>query len=100
MKMDDAARRLKAQWQRDQKLLGRRKFPLPVSELVRLLENVSARVGECGCDHSLRITREWLEENQKDADPVIDWLGEHGGCCDCEVAANVPQHVEETWGLN
>jgi len=98
--MDDQARRLKAQWQRDQKLLGRQRFPLPVNELVRLLENVADRVSERGCDHSLRITREWLEENHAEVEPVLEWLNDHGGYCDCEVAANVPQHVQETWGLN
>ena len=48
-----------------------------------------------GCDRTRRLTRRWLEEHGYDAEPVFAWLGQVGGFCDCEVLANVEQHVDD-----
>jgi hypothetical protein len=43
----------------------------------------------CHCDHTLRRTKEFLQSRSISEDAVAAWLGEYGGFCDCEVAANV-----------
>jgi len=48
-----------------------------------------------GCDNSLKLTLQFLAENNiPNIYKTIEWLGENGGGCDCEVLAN----VEETFG--
>lgn len=47
------------------------------------------------CDHTLRDTLAFLQERKLDASPIVEWLEEHGGYCDCEVRLNVMPWVEE-----
>lgn len=47
-----------------------------------------------GCDHSLRLTEQFLVSRGRPPELVVPWLGEYGGFCDCEVLFN----VEERWG--
>ena len=44
-----------------------------------------------GCDHSLKLTRQFLQAHSLPESTVVPWLGSHGGYCDCEVLANVEQ---------
>ncbi len=41
------------------------------------------------CDHSCRLTREWLGARAIPEEPVLDALLDLGAACDCEVLANV-----------
>ncbi|MBO9829518.1 DUF2695 domain-containing protein [Xanthomonas sp. A2111] len=47
-----------------------------------------------GCDHSLRLTEQFLESREIRPELLVAWLGEYGGFCNCEVLSN----VEERWG--
>ena len=60
--------------------------------LVALFDHLDATLVE-GCDHTLRLTRAFLESRALPAEVVVRWLGEYGGFCDCEVLGN----VEEAW---
>lgn len=46
-----------------------------------------------GCDHTRRLTQQFLEQRGQAAEAVLAWLDDNGGFCDCEVLAN----VEERW---
>jgi hypothetical protein len=46
-----------------------------------------------GCDHTLRLTRAWLASKGLPVQPVVAWLEDNGGYCDCEALAN----AEEAW---
>ena len=48
-----------------------------------------------GCDHSLNLTREFLEKQSIDVESVLDWIINEGGGCDCEVLYNVEERFEE-----
>lgn len=63
-------------------------------DLQRLFDYLDDRSG-AGCDHTHRVTLEFLRECNLPASMVIPWLEAHGGYCDCEVLANVEQHCEE-----
>jgi hypothetical protein len=92
--MDDAARRLKKEWKRRQQAAARDAFPLDSPSLAALFDHVDAQLATQSCDHSLKTTRQWLDENVADPEPVLSWLREHGGYCDCEVVANAADHFE------
>lgn len=44
-----------------------------------------------GCDHSLRLTEGWLTSQNIPTDPVLAWLRDNSGYCDCEALANSEQ---------
>jgi hypothetical protein len=68
-------------------------LPFPMTDLQRLFDYLDARSDE-GCDHTFRITLEFLQESKLPEANVLSWLKEHGGYCDCEVLANVEEHCE------
>jgi hypothetical protein len=41
------------------------------------------------CDHTLKHTKKFLQEAGVWQDELVEWLGEYGGYCDCEVVYNV-----------
>jgi hypothetical protein len=77
------------------------RMPISKEDLRALLEKVDEAIFEerngeveCLCDHTLRHTREFLRARSLGEEPIVKWLGEHGGYCDCEVTSN----VGESWG--
>ena len=54
-----------------------------------LLDHVEERVTGDGCDHSLRYSQEWAEQEGRAWEPLSAALRQAGGHCDCEVLANV-----------
>lgn len=41
------------------------------------------------CDHTLKHTKKYLQDIGVWRDEMVEWFGEYGGYCDCEVAYNV-----------
>ncbi|MCI2261155.1 MULTISPECIES: DUF2695 domain-containing protein [Xanthomonas] len=68
-------------------------LPLPKETLWALFDYLNEALAD-GCDHSLRLTTQFLASRDVPPASVIPWLGAHGGFCDCEVLFN----VEERWG--
>ncbi|WOS41256.1 DUF2695 domain-containing protein [Xanthomonas rydalmerensis] len=68
-------------------------LPLPKETLWALFDHLNDALAD-GCDHSLRLTTQFLASHGVAPESVIPWLGAHGGFCDCEVLFN----VEERWG--
>jgi hypothetical protein len=90
--MNEEAKQLKKQWQAAEKDAARAKFPLASDKLAELFDVVEAAIDASGCDHSLKISMEWLERRGFDTDAVVQWLHANHGFCDCEVVANVRDH--------
>jgi hypothetical protein len=86
---------LKRQWRDGQRAMARAELPLPFDELKALFDMLDAEVPRQGCDKTRRLTRRWLEWRGHDIETVFAWLDQHGGFCDCEVLANVEQHVDD-----
>ena len=61
---------------------------LTPAELEELGNHLRARLLEKGCDHTLRLTQEWMATVGK-TKGVIHGLRNLGGYCDCEVLNNV-----------
>jgi len=41
------------------------------------------------CDHTLNHTKKYLQDAGVWQDGLVEWFGEYGGYCDCEVVYNV-----------
>jgi hypothetical protein len=74
---------------------ARAAFPLAPSQLKSLFDWLDMQLENDRCDHTLTMTRAWLEQQRLDVRAVVPWLEDNGGYCDCEVLANVEQHVED-----
>ncbi len=48
-----------------------------------------------GCDHSLSLTRAFLETKDVEVEGILEWIIDNGGGCDCEVLYNVEERFEE-----
>lgn len=68
-------------------------LPMTVGLFEQLFDVLDERLAEDPCDHSLRLTEEFLAECDLDTEEVLVWLAERGGTCDCEVLANVAETV-------
>lgn len=80
-------------WWAQQRAAAGAKFPLPNEQMRALFDFLSAEFPTRGYDHTLRLTRRWLEAEGLECEPVIAWLHDNGGYCDCEALAN----SEEAW---
>lgn len=92
--MDKEPRTLK-RWKERQLTVARTRFPLPEDLLDDLFAAVTAVLEIVPCDHTLMLTRGWIAAHNVAAQPLIQWLEDHGGFCDCEVAMNAAHHFEE-----
>jgi hypothetical protein len=85
-------------WKADQRANARAKLPLPDEHLQSMFDMLDDALPQCGCDHTLRLTTEWLELNKLPIEPVVNWLHENGGYCDCEALANSEQAWHDATG--
>lgn len=53
-----------------------------------LFDCVDERLAESSCDHTFRHTLSFLETHHINPEPVMAWLQQAGGYCDCEVIMN------------
>jgi hypothetical protein len=67
-------------------------YQMSIQALFDMLDVTFPRLG---CDHTLRLTLAWLEQQGIPAEPVISWLHNNGGHCDCEALANAEQAWRE-----
>ena len=86
-------RDMRHQWESQQRAAARAKLPLPDDQLRALFDFLLAEFPIQGCDHSLRLTEWWLGTQGLPVEPVVAWLQDNGGFCDCEAAGN----AREAW---
>lgn len=65
---------------------------IDIDMIKRLLDYLDDNL-EVGCKHDYILTKLFCQENNIDFNRIVDWLREHGGYCDCEVLANVEEHI-------
>jgi hypothetical protein len=85
-----------AAWKAHQRTDVRSKFPLSDSQLASLFDSLDAELPDRGCDHTLRLVREWCARADLEPAPVEAWLRDNGGYCDCEALANAGQVFRES----
>ena len=69
----------------------RSSLPLLPAEMKALFDYLDERLGDDECDDTLRFTSEFLGSSKHDAGPVLKWLENAGGYCDCEVLNNAEE---------
>ena len=68
------------------------RMPFSKETLSALLDHLDTALFEgkrCLCDHTLRRTQSFMTDEHAWSDAARQWLGDHGGFCDCEVVFNV-----------
>lgn len=71
-------------------------LPTSREKFTQLFNYLDENLSEFSCDDSLKLTSEFLQENEiKNIDEIKNWLGEKGGYCDYEVLNNVEEIFEE-----
>ncbi len=88
-------------WKSEQRAIARAKLPLTDEHLQSMFDMLDETLPQRECDHTLRLTTEWLVLNSLPIEPVVTWLHENGGYCDCEALANAEQAWHDaTDGVN
>ena len=82
---------LKNQYKMQQKEAFEASLPMPKENFEELFDYLDQRLEEQCCNDDLSMTLDYLEEAGIEPEPVVAWLQEQGGCCDCEVLANMEE---------
>jgi hypothetical protein len=93
MSKDPRKEELKKAWKEQERRKLTAFIPMPHQDLRNLFDYLDQESAS-GCDHTLKLTTEFLQQRGLDVDRIVPWLREHGGYCDCEVLPN----VEDTFG--
>ena len=71
-------------------------LPISREKFQNLFDFLDEKVGELGCNDTLKLTLEFLNQNNiQNIQKVKEWLNEKGGYCDCEVLYNVEEMFED-----
>ena len=67
---------------------------LPMSRELfeQLFDFLDKKLAEVGCSNTPSLTMDFLKQNDIESEPVLAWLEEYGGYCDCEILANVEEN--------
>lgn len=69
-------------------------LPFAKEHFIGLFDFLNNKLSDEGCEHTLRFTEEYLNDEGLYAEEVIEFLEENGGYCDCEILANVEEKFE------
>jgi len=94
MSKDPRKDQLKNAWKLQQQQQLAASIPMPQQDLRDLFDYLD-RPNTPPCDHTLRLTTEFLQQRSLEVERVVVWLREHGGYCDCEVIANVEDEFHD-----
>ncbi len=79
-------------WKADGRAAARAALPLGRDQMQALFDWLDREVPRQGCDHTLRLTEQWLREGGHDEESVVAWLRDNSGYCDCEALVNAEQN--------
>jgi len=89
-------RRLKYEYREEQKRAFFNSLPMPRELFQQLFDFLDEKlVDETVCSHNLLLSAEFLSSENVMAEPVLSFLEEHGGYCDCEVLYNVEEKFRD-----
>jgi hypothetical protein len=81
------------QWRALRRAAAREKLPLSGEQMRAMFDMLDTALPGSGCDHTLRLVREWAGKRGVPFEGLAAWCHDNGGNCDCEVLAN----CEERW---
>jgi hypothetical protein len=83
-------------WKAQQRASARVALPLSNEQMQALFDMLDVELPRHGCNHSLRLVRQWCDEQELSTESVEAWLHENGGNCDCEALANSEQYWRDS----
>ena len=78
----------------------RESLPITAQQMKSLFDFVEEQLSDSECDHSLRHTLAFLESQGIPPEPVVAWLQNAGGYCDCEVIFNAEEKFDSALPSN
>lgn len=81
------------QFKNDEKNEFEKSLPFSAEIFEELFDYIDTTLESHGCDHTLKYTKKFLENNNLPLKKIIEWLEENGGYCDCEVLANIEDKI-------
>ena len=70
-------------------------LPLSPELLGIMFDFIDQQLAQNECDNTFKYLLHFLSEHQIEANPVVHWLENLGGYCDCEILANVEERFLE-----
>lgn len=72
-------------------------YLLSLEQVKDLFDFVDEQTDETLCNHTLRYTKQWIDENipAEQYDAVLAEIMDMGGYCDCEVLMNCYEEYDE-----
>ena len=92
--MDKSKKEMRNAWRKQHRATERDKVPISSERIEQLFDHLDQQLEAADCDHTLRFTIGFLTSHGIADEPVVEWLAEHGGYCDCEVLGNVGDYWE------
>lgn len=70
-------------------------LPMSRNNFEGLFDHLDEKLTNCECNDTLKLTKKFLIDNNiPNPDPILQWLNENGGSCDCEVLMNIEELFE------
>ena len=83
---------------KDYKLKAKQSFvaslPFPKEYFTDLFDFLNEALENEGCDHTLKLTEEYLRTKGIYSESAVGFFQENDGFCDCEVLSNVEEKFE------
>lgn len=79
----------------EQKNALRDSLPFSIMLFQDLFDYLDEKLGEHGCDDTLKYTIHFLNVHHLPVENSLNWMRENGGYCDCEVLANIEEKILE-----
>lgn len=70
---------------------------LPMSRdlFVQLFDFLDKKLTDNDCSGKPSFTMEFLIQKNIECEPILSWLSEHGGYCDCEISYNTEEKFRD-----
>ncbi|MEZ5344149.1 MAG: DUF2695 domain-containing protein [Pyrinomonadaceae bacterium] len=65
------------------------KLPAKKEKFDELFDYLEAKLSVRSCDHTSRLTMQFLMQNMMDLGKVSGWLSQNGGYCDCKIVEEI-----------
>jgi len=70
-------------------------LPFKKSLFEKLFDYLDENLENHECDHSYKLTINFLKEHNLPVEKSLEWMKSNGGFCDCEVLWNIEDKIQE-----
>jgi len=77
-----------------EKIKFEKSLPMPRNSFQKLFNFLDEQLSTNDCTNTSVLTVSFLKQNNIPVEPILTWLEEHGGYCDCEILGNVEEFFD------